>query len=375
MRSPLPIAVFFSSFEPSAATRVLVEVVTRLGRGRFDVSVACIEKRGRFLPRVEAAGLSVSEFPVKGFHHPSAVTEARRFARWCRDREIAVVHGAGFRGEVFSLPAAAFAGVPMRIATRVELTPSSTATRAALRRAAYACTQRIVVPSRALVPQLESEHVPARRVHVIPQGIDTSAFAAERPERPLRRVAVHAVSGSIEGLADAFRALASVARRCRDLEVVVDGRTTSRDRVVALATEHGIAERLRLHPWGTASRLASADLFVATPGLGPDTRPVLEAMASGLPIVACRGEEAAGIVQHQRTGVLVPPGDGQALAFALLDLVQWPAHARALGASARTWVDRHHRLDAMVAAFERLYLDSPAPVRAALDEGPEVVAS
>jgi glycosyltransferase involved in cell wall biosynthesis len=374
MRSRLPIAVFFSSFEPSAAIRVLVEVVTRVDRGRFDVAVGCIEKRGKWLPRVEAAGLAVTEFPVKGFHHPSAVTEARRFARWCSERGLALVHATGSRAEVFSLPAAAFAGVPTRVATRVELAPASTAARAALRRAAYACAQRIVVPSRALVPQLESEHVPARRIHVIAQGIETSAFASERAERPLRRIAVHVVPGAKDALSDTFRALAVLARRCRELEVIVDGRTTSRDLVADLATEHGLADRLRLHPWGTASRLASADLFVATPGLGPDTRPVLEAMAAGLPIVACRGEEAAGIVQHQRTGVLVPTGDVQALAFALLDLVQWPAHARALGASARAWVERHHRLDAMVAAYERLYLDSRVAARAPL-EGPEVVAS
>jgi glycosyltransferase involved in cell wall biosynthesis len=375
MRSPLPIAVFFSSFEPGAATRALVDVVTRIDRSRFDVSVGCIERRGRWLSRVEAAGLPVSEFPVLGFHHGSAVTEARRFARWCRERALAVVHATGFRGEVFALPAAAFAGVPMRVATRVELAPDSKAVRAALRRAAYACARAIVVPSRAIGSQLEAEHVPAHRVRVIPQGIDVASFGGERAERPVRRVAVHVVPGAADGLAEAFRALALVAGRCRELEVILDGRTTSRERVLDLAVEHGIGDRLRLHPWGTPSRLASADLFVAPSGLGPDTRPALEAMAAGLPVVTCRGEEAAGVVQHQRTGVLVPPHDARALAFALLDLVQWPAHARGLGVAARACVERHHRLDAMVAAFERLYEDDAAASRAPIDERREVVAS
>lgn len=374
MRS-LPIAVFLSSFEPSAANRALLEVLTRLDRSRFDLSIGCIEKRGRWLSRVESAGIPVTEFPVRGFHHPSAVTEARRFARWCRDREVALVHAAGFRAEIFALPAAAFGSVPARIATRVELSPASTAARAALRRAAYACATSIVAPSHAMAVQLESEHVSTRRVRVIPYGIDAAAYGADRSGRPLQSVTVHVAQSAAEGLADAFRALAFVAGKCRGLDVIVDGRTTSRDRIVALAREHGLHDRLRLHPWGTTSRLASADLFVAPWGLGPDTRPVLEAMASGLPVVACRDEEASSVVQHQRTGVLVPPRDSQALAWALLDLVQWPAHARALGESARTSVERHHRLDAMVAAFERLYLETALPRGVDVAGDREVVAS
>ena len=81
-------------------------------------------------------------------------------------------------------------------------------------------------------------------------------------------------------------------------------------------------------------------------------------MASGLPIVAWRGDEVGDLVVHQRTGVLVAPADARALAWALLDLVQWPSHARTLGAAARAAAERNHRLDTMVSAFERVYLDA-----------------
>ena len=175
--------------------------------------------------------------------------------------------------------------------------------------------------------------------------------------------------------ADVFRAVAFVVRKCRDLEVVFDARLACRDRIVDLAREHGVADRVRLEPGSTAGRLASADLVVAPSGLGADTRPVLEAMASGLPVVACRGEDAGSLIDHQRTGVLVPPGDAQALAWAVLDLVQWPAHARALGTAACAWVERHHRLDTMVAAFERLYLDGQPGRLAVVAQRSEVAAS
>ena len=118
MRSPIPIAVFLSSFETGAATRQLIDVARHLDRDRFDVHLACIDPRGASIDGIASAAPPTA-FPVEGFHRPSAVGEARRFGRWCRERGITVVHAAGYRAEVFALPAAAFAGVPVRVATRL----------------------------------------------------------------------------------------------------------------------------------------------------------------------------------------------------------------------------------------------------------------
>jgi len=92
MPPPVPVAVFFSSFEPSAASDAVLKVLPHLDRDRFDVRLACIDRRGPWLERAESAGGQAISFPVKGFHHPSAVTEARRFTRWLTAHGIAVVH-------------------------------------------------------------------------------------------------------------------------------------------------------------------------------------------------------------------------------------------------------------------------------------------
>jgi glycosyltransferase involved in cell wall biosynthesis len=102
---------------------------------------------------------------------------------------------------------------------------------------------------------------------------------------------------------------------------------------------------------------------------------VLEAMAAALPVVVARDSDGAAVIEHQRTGVLVTPGDARALAWALLDLLQWPAHAMRLGTAARTAVERHYRLDTMVSAFERLYLDALAARRPWLLADAHVAAS
>ncbi|TMQ72635.1 MAG: glycosyltransferase family 4 protein [Candidatus Eisenbacteria bacterium] len=61
----------------------------------------------------------------------------------------------------------------------------------------------------------------------------------------------------------------------------------------------------------------------------------LEAMACGLPVIACSGSGAAEAVTHEQTGLLVPPGDREALVAALDRLLRDDAAREAMGARAR----------------------------------------
>jgi len=121
--------------------------------------------------------------------------------------------------------------------------------------------------------------------------------------------------------------------------------------------------------------LAGCDAFVLTSISEAFPNSVLEAMASGLPVVASRVGGLTELIEHQRTGVLVPPGDARALAYALLDLMQWDTHAYGLGVAARRAVEARFSFERMVAAFERLYLDHLARHERAVPAASEVVAS
>ncbi len=83
---------------------------------------------------------------------------------------------------------------------------------------------------------------------------------------------------------------------------------------------------------------------------------ILEAMASGLPVVATAVGGNPELVADGRSGLLVPPDDVDAMAQALLRLARDPQAARAMGAAGRADVERRFSLDAMVAAYQRLYV-------------------
>jgi glycosyltransferase involved in cell wall biosynthesis len=91
----------------------------------------------------------------------------------------------------------------------------------------------------------------------------------------------------------------------------------------------------RIHVLGVRSDipdlLAACDLFALASDYEGLPVAIIEAMAAGLPVVATAVGGIPELVEHNITGILVPPRDGQALAEALTALVRDPERRRALG--------------------------------------------
>jgi glycosyltransferase involved in cell wall biosynthesis len=168
-----------------------------------------------------------------------------------------------------------------------------------------------------------------------------------------------------------------VLRRYSDAEFLIAGDGPRRDELEALARRLGIDRRVRFlgHCEDVPDLLASSDLFVLPSRSEAFPNAVLEAMAAGLPVIATRVGGIVELIEHQRTGVLVPPDDPRALGFALLDLIQWRSHAIELGQAARTVVEQRYSFEQMVAAFERLYLDTLRSKQQIAVVASEIVAS
>ena len=89
---------------------------------------------------------------------------------------------------------------------------------------------------------------------------------------------------------------------------------------------------------------------------------LIEAMSAGAALVASRAGAAEQVVEDGVTGVLVPPGDADALVAALEPLMRDPASGEAMGARARARVLAKFSLDAEVAAIAEIYRGLSASV-------------
>jgi len=335
----------------------MIELVRRLDRRRFDVKVACFHREGAWLPRVEEAA-PVTAFPIRGFARPATVTQAAAFARWCRRHRIRVVQTCDLYANVFALPAAALAGVPVRVGSRRELNPDKTTAQIALQRHAYRCADAIVANSSAARAHLEREGIAPGRIQVIANGVTVERFTPVPGVRPVRRILTVANLRKEKAHEVLLSAAALLAPSHPDLSFVIAGDGPRAGELQAMAERLGLRDRVRFlgHVEDVPTLLGSADAFVLPSISEAFPNAAIEAMAAGLPVVASAVGGLLDLVDHGRTGLLVPPSDPAALAAAIASLEADPERAARLGAAAREDVAQRYSFDRMVRSFEDLYL-------------------
>jgi glycogen(starch) synthase len=101
--------------------------------------------------------------------------------------------------------------------------------------------------------------------------------------------------------------------------------------------------------------LASAALVIVPSRIEPFGLVALEAAQAGRPVVASAVDGLPEVVAHERTGLLVPPGDAAALAAAIASLLDNPDRAGAMGEAGRHRAENHFSWDRYVAAHEDLF--------------------
>jgi glycosyltransferase involved in cell wall biosynthesis len=189
--------------------------------------------------------------------------------------------------------------------------------------------------------------VPATRLAVVPEPIDLVAWDeqfARAPRRPRSGPVILSVARMYprKRLSDLLRATAILTARIPEARTRIVGQGPEWEQLVRLRGELGAADTVELLGDVSRERLAeeyvNADLF-CLPSVQEGFGIVfLEAMAAGLPVVACRAAAIPEVVRDGLTGVLVPPRDPKGLADALEQLARDPERARRLGEEGRRQV-------------------------------------
>jgi glycosyltransferase involved in cell wall biosynthesis len=370
---PVPIALFFSSFIAGGTEHQMIELSRRLDRRLFSVHLVCFHRSGAWVARAEQNTASITEFPISSFRRADTFHQMRAFARWCRANNIALVHTVDIYANIFGLPAAAAARVPVRIGNRRDINPRKSFAMIALQRAAYACAQRVIANSAAVAARLRREAVPHCAIDIIPNGIDVGAFALRpRGERPLRRVITVANLRPEKAHEVLIDAAASLVARNPDLEFRIVGDGSRLAELTALASARGVGKHVRFfgHRDDVPALLRDSDIFVLPSRSEALPNGLIEAMAAGLPVVATAVGGIVELVQHGKNGLLVRPGNSRDLANAIQQLIDDRGRAAALACEARRSIEACYSFDRMVREFERVYLRelqrrAPVTLRAA----------
>ncbi len=245
-----------------------------------------------------------------------------------------VMANSGWSWHLFAVPAiwiAQLRGTPAVVNYRGgEAEPflrrSAAAVRFTMRRAAA-----LVVPSAFLQQVFARFGMPAR---VVPNIVDLARFHPAEAAPATLHVVVARNLEPIYDIATALRAFATVAARHPDARLSVAGSGPERARLEALAAELGVAAqvqftgRLDAEQMAALYRAASVCLNPALADNMPNS--VLEALASGVPVVSTDVGGVPFMVRHEETALLVKPGDAPAMAAAILRIAAEPELRRRL---------------------------------------------
>ncbi|MCC7047352.1 MAG: glycosyltransferase family 4 protein [Alphaproteobacteria bacterium] len=198
----------------------------------------------------------------------------------------------------------------------------------------------------------------AARVVLIHNGVPAQAMSSSRPQGGPVRLLMLGELGPRKGTPDLIEALARPALRGRDWLATLAGNgpvTAFRQQVATL----GLSERIAIPGWQSADRvaalLAQSDILVLPSRQEGLPVAILEAMAGGVAVIATPVGAIPDAIAGGETGLLVPPGDVDALARAIATLIDDPARRARLARAARARFEAMFTIDRTADAVAALY--------------------
>lgn len=292
--------------------------------------------------------------------------------RWARTCGATLLHGHGLRFAPLFAGAALVSRLPL-VVTLHNLVPTrlSLPARAALRMT-LSRARRVIAVSQAVAHSVRDIVRDDKRLVVVPNGVDVKRFSQTMlPTRAAARDMLGLLPDDVVALCLArlspekdvacfLEAAALLAPRLEQARFLIAGDGPLLPTLRYQITFLGLDERATLlgRRDDVPVLLAAANLLCLSSREEGLSVAVLEAMASGLPVVATQVGGIPEAVEAGETGLLVPPRDPPALARALEALLSDTTRAQVLGAAGRARVARHFTLDQMLAATRAIYREA-----------------
>lgn len=355
-----PRVIHFVTGGFSGATQVAIDLArAHLRAGRFEPLLVLRRKRNTDDERVDklrAMGLSVVVVP--GWSHAATL-----FALWrlCRAFKPQLMVAHGFPEHLLGRHAALWAGVPHRI--HVEHNSRERYTRWRLAQARWLAqrTDAMVGVSDGVASSLRKLGMPPERTSSIPNGIDLSRFA-DAPSYRFREPGL-VMSARFARQKDHLTLIRALAL-LRDehglrppLYLAGAGKARYQREADHLVQQLKLYEQVKFlgHEPRVADLLKSQQIFVLSTRWEGMPLALVEGMAAGCACVATLAPGVVGVIEHERTGLLVPPADSPALAMALKRLLTDESHAQTLANAARERAFSVHGLALMRERYEALF--------------------
>jgi glycosyltransferase involved in cell wall biosynthesis len=296
----------------------------------------------------------------------------------------AIVHTHTAKAGVLGRIAARTAGVPTVVHTyhghvlRGYFSPATTALFRWLETRLATTADALVAVSESVKQDLVALGIaPAGRIRVIPVGLDLAHLAEGLPRGRLRTEAGIPQGAPFVGMVGRLvpikdvptflRAARIVAEALPEARFALVGDGEERPALEALCRELGLDGKATFFGWRRDLAAVYGDLDVVVNASRNEGTPValIEALAAAKPVVATRVGGTPDVLGEGERGRLVPPGDPESLARAVLETLEGSEASRRRAQAGRDYVLKRHSSDRLVRDVDALYRDLRAAKKAA----------
>ena len=354
--------------------RSLLLLLGRLARTRFAPFLVC-PTEGGLVEKAENLGIETEIIRMGSLKTPNIFSTAStvfKLRRLIRKKNIDLIHSDSPRQALFASLAVRKIKTPLVWHVRV-----STAEKKSLDRFLYNRSQKVIAVSRAASLRFSGYDLASDKMAVIPNGVDLTQFKSMPPDSKLREeldieegsVLVGTLGQLIPGKGQdvLIRAAKRVAEQAAEVKYVIVGNRNKayKNTLEELSAGLGIQNKVRFIGYreDIPQIMNCLDIVVlpSTSHLEGLSRVIIEAMACGKPVIATDAGGNPEAVEDGKSGILVPPGDPDELARAILELARDADKRKRMGEAGRKRAEQLFSIEMNVARIEEIYEEILCP--------------
>ena len=340
------------SFEQGGSERQAMQLLTQLhASGKCRVHLACLQNRGSLRAEADQLGIGeIHEYALNSFYDLNFAKQIRRLVRFIKENEIDVVHTHCFYTNIFGMTGAFLAGVRARVTSKGETDGFRTLMQKRAERAAFRLSHRVIANCLVVQNQLIREGVNPAKIIQHYNGLDlerlkvrvglSRAAALAEFGLPAERRYLSIVANLRNPVKDHpmfLRAAALVRAAVPEAGFAIAGEGELMESLRELSAQLGIQDDVFF--LGRCDRVAdllfASEIGVLSSKAEGFANAILEYMAAGLPVVATGVGGAREAIAEGETGFTVASGDDVKMAERIIELLNDPERARAMGEQGR----------------------------------------
>ena len=367
MNSKIKIVYIITGTGIGGAEKILYHTVTGLNNNHYSVSVCSLKERGEIARDLERQGIEVHCLKMEnkeGFiGWLTTIGSLIRLIPYLRKLQPTIVHSFLFRANIVARIASYITSIPIVISSIRVMGGEKNYFHYLERMTSFMVDHYITVSESVKDYLVRKSRIPLEKVSVIYNGVNIKEHNSLK--MPNQRVIgaedkVVITVGRLhtqKGHSYLLQAIAKVQKEISKVKVLVIGEGEEENNLKNLAKSLDLTDKiifagLRVD---VEEILPEADLFVLPSLWEGMPNALLEAMALGIPVVATDVGGIPEVVIHEETGILIPPKDSDALASAMIDLLQNNFKAQKMGEAGRDRVEKHFSLARTIEKTECLY--------------------